>query len=42
MGLFVPGKKKLGEQSQAHIMARLLEVGYTVLVPYEIAAGTIW
>lgn len=34
MGLFEPTKKQLGEQSQAHIIARLLEVGYTVLTPY--------
>lgn len=34
MGIFGPTKKQLGEQSQAHIIARLLEVGYTVLVPY--------
>ena len=34
MDLFVPTKKQLGERSQAHIIARLLEVGYTVLTPY--------
>lgn len=34
MGLFRPTKKQLGEQSQAHIIAQLLEVGYTVLTPY--------
>ncbi len=27
-------KKNLGEQSQAHVVARLLEVGYNVLLPY--------
>lgn len=35
MALVEPNKKKLGEQSQAHIIARLLEVGYTVLLPYR-------
>ena len=34
MGLLAPTKKQLGERSQAHIIARLLEVGYTVLSPY--------
>src|SRR5579859_3374528 len=34
MGLFGPTKKQLGERSQAHIIARLLETGYTVLTPY--------
>src|SRR5947209_4148367 len=34
MGLLGPSKKLLGEQSQAHILARLLELGYTVLIPY--------
>ena len=34
MGIFEPTKKQLGERSQAHITARLLEVGYTVLTPY--------
>ena len=34
MGLFGPTKKQLGELSQAHITARLLEVGYIVLSPY--------
>src|SRR5690349_23077048 len=29
-----PTKKQLGERAQAHIMARLLEMGYTVLTPY--------
>ena len=52
MGLFEPTKKQLGEQSQAHIIARLLEVGYTVLTPYgdssrydlviEDAEGQFW
>lgn len=34
MGLLVPTKKQLGERSQAHITARLLDSGYNVLVPY--------
>src|SRR5437899_12910009 len=34
MGLLGPTKKQLGERSQAHIIAQLLEVGYTVLTPY--------
>lgn len=34
MGLLGPSKKQLGKQSQAHILARLLELGYTVLIPY--------
>lgn len=34
MGLLEPTKKQLGELSQAHITARLLEVGHTVLTPY--------
>jgi PD-(D/E)XK nuclease superfamily protein len=52
MGLFAPTKKQLGERSQAHIIARLLEVGYTVLTPYgdssrydlviEDAEGQFW
>ena len=52
MGLFEPTKKQLGERSQAHIIARLLEVGYTVLTPYgdssrydlviEDAEGQFW
>ena len=29
-----PTKKQLGERSQAHIIARLLEMEYTVLTPY--------
>lgn len=47
-----PTKKQLGERSQAHIIARLLEVGYTVLTPYgdssrydlviEDADGNFW
>src|SRR5579864_891202 len=52
MGLLEPTKKQLGERSQAHIIARLLEVGYTVLTPYgdssrydlvvEDAEGQFW
>jgi PD-(D/E)XK nuclease superfamily protein len=52
MSLFGPTKKQLGERSQAHIIARLLEVGYTVLTPYgdssrydlviEDAEGQFW
>jgi len=34
MGLFGPTKKQLGERSQAHITAAMLEVGYSVLLPY--------
>ena len=34
MGLLGPTKKQLGERSQAHIIARLLDSGYKVLVPY--------
>src|SRR5579872_7116210 len=34
MGLLGPTKKQLGERSQAHIIARFLEVEYTVLTPY--------
>lgn len=34
MGLIEPTKKQLGERSQAHITARLLDSGYNVLVPY--------
>ena len=34
MGLFGPTKKQLGERSQAHITAAMLEVGYNVLLPY--------
>ena len=34
MRLLEPNKKQLGEQSQAYILARLLELGYTVLIPY--------
>lgn len=33
MDLLGPTKKQLGERSQAYIIARLLEVGYTVLTP---------
>jgi PD-(D/E)XK endonuclease len=29
-----PNHKAIGERSQAHIIARLLEVGYNVLTPY--------
>lgn len=52
MGLIGPTKKQLGERSQAHIIARLLEVGYNVLTPYgdssrydlviEDAEGQFW
>jgi hypothetical protein len=52
MELLGPTKKQLGERSQAHIIARLLEVGYTVLTPYgdssrydlviEDAEGRFW
>ncbi len=52
MGLFGPTKKQLGERSQAHITARLLDAGYNVLVPYgdssrydlviEDAQGQFW
>jgi len=36
MGLFGPKQnpKAIGERSQAHIIARLLDVGYNVLTPY--------
>jgi hypothetical protein len=34
MGLFEPTKKQLGERAQAHVIAKFLEVGYNVLVPY--------
>ncbi len=34
MSYIEPTKKQLGERAQAHIMARLLEMGYTVLTPY--------
>ena len=34
MDIIGPTKKQLGERSQAHIIAQLLEVGYTVLTPY--------
>lgn len=34
MGLIGPTKKQLGERSQAHITARLLDSDYKVLVPY--------
>ena len=33
-GLFEPTKKQLGERAQAHVIAKFLEVGYNVLVPY--------
>lgn len=52
MELLKPNKKQLGERSQAHIIARLLDVGYNVLVPYgdslrydlviEDTAGRFW
>ncbi len=52
MGLSEPTKKQLGERSQAYIIARLLEMGYTVLSPYgdssrydlviEDAEGQFW
>ena len=52
MSLLEPTKKQLGERTQAHIIARLLEVGYTVLTPYgdssrydlviEDAEGKFW
>ena len=52
MSLLGPTIKQLGERSQAHIIARLLEVGYTVLTPYgdssrydlviEDAEGQFW
>ena len=36
MGLFGPKQnpKAIGERSQAYIMAKLLEVGYNILIPY--------
>jgi len=36
MGLFGPKQnpKAIGERSQAYIIARLLEAGYNVLIPY--------
>jgi hypothetical protein len=52
MDLSEPTKKQLGERSQAYIIARLLEMGYTVLSPYgdssrydlviEDAEGQFW
>ncbi len=42
MGLYGPTKKQMGERSQAHIIARLLEVEYTVLTPLEIVPAMIW
>jgi len=52
MGLIEPTKKQLGERSQAHIIAQLLEAGYSVLAPYgdssrydlviEDAEGQFW
>ncbi len=52
MSLFVPTNKQLGERSQAHVIAKFLEVGYNVLVPYgdssrydlviEDAEGRFW
>jgi len=43
MGLFGPKQnpKATGERSQAHIIARLLDVGYNVLTPYGIIRDTI-
>lgn len=34
MGLLGPTKKQLGERAQAHVIAKFLEIGYNVLVPY--------
>jgi hypothetical protein len=34
MSLVGPTKKQLGELSQVYIIARLLEMGYTILTPY--------
>ncbi len=34
MSYIGPTKKQLGERAQAHIMARLLEMGYTVITLY--------
>ena len=52
MGLFEPTKKQLGERAQAHVIAKFLEIGYTVLRPYgdssrydlviEDAEGQFW
>jgi hypothetical protein len=52
MSISAPTKKQLGERSQAYIIARLLEVGYTILTPYgdssrydlviEDAEGKFW
>jgi PD-(D/E)XK endonuclease len=52
MSLFEPTKKQLGERAQAHVIAKFLEVGYNVLVPYgdssrydlviEDAEGRFW
>jgi hypothetical protein len=38
MGLFEPTKKQLGERSQAHLIARLLEVGY---IPSSLLTGIV-
>jgi hypothetical protein len=47
-----PTKKQLGERAQAHVIAKFLEIGYTVLLPYgdssrydlviEDAEGRFW
>jgi PD-(D/E)XK endonuclease len=29
-----PTKKQLGERAQAHVIAKFLEIGHTVLLPY--------
>ena len=52
MDLFGPTKKQLGERAQAHVIAKFLEIGYTVLLPYgdssrhdlviEDAEGRFW
>ncbi len=34
MSPFGPTKKQLGERAQAHVIAKFLEIGYTVLLPY--------
>ncbi len=41
MGLFGPKQnpKAIGERSQAHIIARLLDVGYYVFTPMETIHG---
>jgi hypothetical protein len=52
MSLFEPTKKQMGERAQAYVIAKFLEVGYNVLVPYgdssrydlviEDAEGRFW